>query len=240
MRYVRLLLIIILSIILLNVTSENVRAMKTGFATEPLEEDVKDTILDNINISILKREPQKRSIDRFDVNENGLIAIACSDDSEKIISIYTSDGVFQYGYSIETSGTIGVGWDTSNLIIYLVRSSVAISITPEGEIIEILGISDTMENNSYWLDYVHATHRTVGDKEYILKCDMGIFNVLASKYSQLIVKDSEGIETVIYDVNSMQTTYTIVAVIGIIIYVCVSLIVIVKVSISQKVKTPRE
>ncbi len=60
------------------------------------------------------------------------------------------------------------------------------------------------QNNSYWNDSVFSTIRKVGDVEYRLKNDMGILNILASSYSQLIVVNSAGEGTILYDVNSSQ------------------------------------
>ena len=206
MKYIRRFSTALLLLILLITGEIEAFAMNTGFSTEELSEDQRNIFLKNIHLSMLADEPSKKAIECFDVNENGAIAIGCSASDNKTVCIYTSDGNFQYGYSFECSGSFGIEMDKNNLIIYFVRSDIAIAIDPTGEVESILKIQSTSENNSYWNDSVFSTIRKVGDTEYRLKNDMGILNIVASSYSQLIVVNSAGEETILYDVNSSQLT----------------------------------
>ena len=207
-------------------TSE--QSMNTGFSTESLSEDDIDTILKNRNISMLAEEPQRRTIDCFDVNENGLIAIGCSDHDNKTVCIYTNDGDFQYGYSFECYGSFGVELDDNILMIYFVRSDVAISINPMGEVESVLEIQNTIENNSYWNDSVYLNEREVGGNTYTIKNDMGFFNIFASSYSQLIITNINGEERLIYDVNSAQLKHTLVIFIYVLVFICFAVVNIIK------------
>lgn len=195
-------------------------AMNTGFTTEALSEKDKATILANINISVLKYEPPRKAITCFDVNENGLIAIGCESSENKTIGIYTSDGVFQYGYKFRDNGRFGVEWDEDNVIIYFVRGDVAVTLTPEGKVENILEIQNTIENNSYWNQFVFSTKRKIEDTEYALKNDMGVFNIFASSYSQLVVTNAKGEESVVYDVNSIHFFNVIIVFVGVLLFGC--------------------
>lgn len=221
MKFIRHAFVIILSLLLPIIGGVEVLAMSTSFSTELLPEDDMNTLLKNINISMLTDEPSRKTIQCFDVNEDGLIAIGCSDSENKTVCVYTCDGVFQYGYSFKSSGSFGIEFDKSVVNIYLVRSDVAIAVNSVGEVDSILKIQNTSENNSYWNDSVFSTKRKVGDIEYFLKNDMGILNLFASSYSQLIIRNNYGEESIMYDVNSAQFLKMLVVVIGIIVFICI-------------------
>lgn len=220
MSYIRKFFTIMLLLLLLIIGGVEVLAMNTGFSTELLPEDNMNTLLKNINISIFTDEPPKKAITCFDVNEDGVIAIGCSNSENKTVCIYTSDGVFQYGYSFKYSGNFGIELDKSVLNIYLVRSDVAISVNSVGEVESILKIKNTSENNSYWNNCVFSTSRRIGNTEYVLENDMGILNLFASSYSQLIITNKNGERIIIYDVNSAQFSNMIIVVSLVIVFIC--------------------
>lgn len=181
----------------------NTFAEEIGFSTEEFTESERVNIVENINILVMYEEPEKQSIECFDVNENGMIVIGSSSFKNKTICIYDSDGFFQYGYRFKVDGSFGVEWCGENIIIYIVRGDIAIYITPDGNIDNILKIQNTIENNSYWNHSVFSVSKTTNHGVYHLKNDMGFLNLFASSYSQLIV-ESNGNQTVLYDVNSEQ------------------------------------
>ena len=182
--------------------SVDVFAMDTGFTTEPMSEEDTNTFLKNTNISLLTREPQRKAIECFDVREDGMIAIGFG----SYVCIYSSDGVFQYGYSFETNGKIGVELNESALNIYFVRSDVAVAVNPKGEIRSVETIQNTTQNNSYWNHSVYLTKRKIGEMEYVLQNDMGPLDFFASSYSQLAIIEGNGKTRIIYDVNSEQVS----------------------------------
>lgn len=93
----------------------NAFAMNTGFTTDDMELDEQQAFLSNINLSLVTEEPEKNAIDCFDVNDDGLIAIGSQNSTSKIISVYTSDGAFKYGYKFDCDGSFGVEWDNGNI-----------------------------------------------------------------------------------------------------------------------------
>lgn len=228
MRYIRYLFTILLALLLLTNGGIKASAMNTGFSTEALPKDDINTFLKNVKLSVLANEPQRNAIDCFDVNEDGSIAIGCSSFDNKTVCIYTSDGNFQYGYSFECSGSFGIEMDKNNLIIYFVRSDIAIAVNPIGEVVNILKIQNTSENNSYWNDSVFATKRKVGNTEYTLKNSMGVFNLFASSYSQLITTKVTGEVSIIYDVSSIQLTNILSVYISILILSCLVLFAVIR------------
>ena len=196
---------LVMLILMLSFVSVQAVALNTGFTTEALSEGDKERILANMKIKHLSDEPAKVAIDCFDVDENGVIAIGCSSNFEtKRVCIYEKDGSFKCGYSFETNGSFGIELIDNGLAIYLVRSDVAVFISSDGIVEEILEIQNSLDNNSYWNNNVFSTVRETKDATYVLKNDLGIFNLCASSYSQISVTDADGKESIIYDVNAEQ------------------------------------
>ncbi|MBQ9106301.1 MAG: hypothetical protein IJY56_00255 [Clostridia bacterium] len=204
-----------------------VQAMNTGFSTEEKSVSEQQELMRNISISLIEEEPKKQPIDCFDVNENGYIALGFSNLEHKTICVYTSDGIFQYGYKFDCTGDFGIGWDTKGVIIYFVRGSTAIVVNSSGNIEDIKTVVDSIENNSYWNNTVFATSRLVKNCKYTIKNDMGILNFFASSYSQLVVSDNDNVN-IVYDVTSKHIVKIITTIIAVLIFVTVVAVLIIK------------
>jgi len=204
-----------------------VNAVNTGFQTNQLPTEQKKTFISNIDILVIDEEPAKKSISCFDVNSNQSIAIGQSALDRKTICIYSAEGVFQYGYTFDCTGDIYVEWDEENLNIYFVRSSLILSITPDGEVLDVLEVQNTLANNSYCNHFFQSTQRTVGGTAYFIRNDFGVLNWFAPSYSQIIVKDSDGTENIIYDVGSMLLSSIIMTIIivSVVVFIAVATIV---------------
>ena len=183
-------------------------AIHTGFSTEPLSAADEDTFLRNVKFTPLPEEPKRRPIVCFDAGDER-IAIGCEESDHKTVCIYTTDGTFQYGWRFQCDGSFGVELDDENLNFYFVRSDVAASVNPKGEIKSLAMIKNTIENNAYWNHHVHAISREVGGIRYTLKNDLGIFNLFASSYAQLTATGADGVERVLYDVRTELLAKTI-------------------------------
>ena len=199
MKKINIYLIVILFILI--TYRANAATINTGFSTNELSTEAKNTILDNINLSYIKEEPKKSMFDCFDVNVNQMIAIGYSNSSIKTVSVYSSKGIFQYGYTFNCMGDFGLEWDENNLNIYLVRSNAIVSVNSKGKILSILEVQNTTDNNSYRNHYIYSKKRTVGNTEYHMKNDSGALNVFATAYSQLVFVNEQKQETIIYDAS---------------------------------------
>ena len=196
-------------------------AMNTGFSTEELSEEQKTTFLSNIGLSTIITEPNKKSILCFDANEHGMIAVGTkgSRNGRKEVYVYTTEGDFLYGYAFNCAQSFAVEWDEQLLNIFFVRSDIIISLDQNGNVLDIKSVQDTINNNSHTNLLLYSTERKVGNASYIMRNDMGPLNWLTFSYSQIVAVDSAGTENVIYDVNSMQLTKTIVGIVFISIFV---------------------
>lgn len=227
MRLLHRFIVVSLIIALLISVNINVCAINTGFSTDELTEDEKNTFFSNICISALNKEPPKQAIDCFDVNPNGKIAVGYSDSENKIICVYSQRN-FLYGYEFFDEGDFGVEWDGDNINIYFVRSNLIVSVTPQGEITGVLKVQNTIENNTYHNYVLHSTERILGDSKYKLQNNMGILNVFASSFSQLVVTTSLEEDFIVYDVNSTYLIKILCWCIGITIFVVLVVYVIIR------------
>ena len=213
--------LILLFVIVANVMKVN--AIQTGFKINELPSEEKNMFISNINLSLVEEEPVKKAIVCFDVNSNQLIAIGQDTIGiRKTICVYSNEGAFQYGYTFDCSGSFGVEWDKEKLNIYFVRSDVVVSVTPKGEVLEALEVPYTIENNTYVNHLLYSDKRIVGDEVFLIRNNMGLLNLFAASWSQIIVKDSVGVESIIYDVSSMQNSKMIVSISLICIFVLVA------------------
>lgn len=215
-------MLFIISVFLWN-GSENASAMNTGFSTENINFNVQQTFLSNINLHLITDEPKKSAITCFDVNDNELIAVGSEKSTKKTVSVYASDGTFKYGYTFNCSGEFGVEWDDNNIIIYFVRSDIAALFDETGTNLELKKIQDTTDNNSYWNHSVYSTQRSVNEKQYNMKNNMGLFNIFAPSYSQLIKTETDGNIVTIYDASSTHTAKFAIVLIAIIVLVALAI-----------------
>lgn len=215
--------------VLLIVFSTNaieVNAMNTGFSTEKISEETKTTFVASINVSPLSAKVEKKGVLCFDVNEQGMIAVGQKGSQDNEICVYTSQGDFLYGYTFNCTQSFCVEWDEQYINIYFIRSDVIISLDSDGNILDVKIVQDTIDNNSYRNLLLYSTTRTVGNTTYLIRNDMGIFNWTASSFSQIVTIDATGTESIIYDVNSMQYTKTIVTISLICVFVLVAIAVV--------------
>lgn len=209
MKYVKIFMILFVSLLLLANSTYFAYSMTNGFDVEPLTTNESEKIIAGIPFKRINAETAKDSIECFDVNENGLIAIGSENHSIKTISVYTDDGVFQYAFEFEDDGSFGIEWIKDSLNVYFVRGSIGLNIDSQGTVLNVFSIKDTADNNTYWNDVVFSQTRKVNGIDYKIDNDLGLLNLLQSSYSRLIKRTPNGVETVIYDVGNSQLFYSI-------------------------------
>ncbi len=214
MKHIKIYFIILLVFIMFTISSFESYAMETGFETETMSQEEKNEFIKNISISKLLEEPTRQAIECFDINEHEFVAIGYSENKSKTICVYTKEGVFQYGYHFICDGSYGIELTNDYLIIYIVRGSVVLSINSHtGEIEEMLSVPNSIENNIYYNE-ISSNKRQIGDVEYKLKNNYGIFNFFITSHSQLIRVDETGNETILHDVSSTEYKKVIFSIIA--------------------------
>lgn len=214
-----------------------VNAMTTGFETQELAQEELGRIHSSFDdLKLLDSEPTRRSIQCFDVNHNGLIAIVQKNLTCACICVYSSDGVFQYGYTCDADGSTYVEWDNDNLNIFFIRSDIIISLTPEAEIVDIRETLNSTENNRYITRFLRGTERNINGITYRIGNDTPGLNWLASSYAQLTITDPSGTQTVIYDVGNSHFGRTLTVVAAVVVFLCVFVVLFIRQT--KKMKGP--
>ena len=96
---------------------------------------------------------------------------------------------------------------------------IAALVDSAGNIKELKVIDDTEANNSYWNKYVFAKERTQNGNTYTMKSNMGLLNIVATGYSQIIITSPDGQETMIYDVSKAQKSGTVLEITFVMLFV---------------------
>ena len=193
---------------------------KSNFSTTSVDEELRTRVVANTNLNLTDK-PVTSTIECFDVNEDGLIALGHTGATQGVISIYSTDGTFKYGYEFDCSGAFGVEWDKDVLNIYFVRGSLLVSVASSGEITSVLRVEDTIENNSYYNNFIRATNRNVNNMDYEMR------NKFLSSYSQLVITDDLGKEMVLYSAETSQLTQNVIVSLVAIVFIAIGIIVIV-------------
>ena len=182
----KLLVVVLLTCI---VSSCFLYASATSEQTQ-LNDTLKESVSENLNLTLLKQAAKNRSIQCFDVNNQGWFAIGFSNN---VIHIYNQNGIFQYGYQFHCDGDYGIAFEGKNLLIYLVRGEVCAAFDPSGQCIYATNIPFS---NYIRDDVIYKTTKTIGDVNYFLERDAG---VTSGNFSRLIAIDILKNKTVLYD-----------------------------------------
>ena len=225
-KHTKLICIVIILCFFLN-ANLSVYASANGFSTEPLSEKETMTVLSNFKIDEIEEEPIHKPIDCFDVNEKENIVIGISDGERKEVVVYNSLHEFIKGYEFIDSGSFGIEWNDDEINIYLVRSDISVTINENGDIDNIVGIKNSMENDSYWNHSVFSNIRFVGTHKYELRNNLGILNLFSSSYSQLIQVDENDSEIILYDVSHESLIYSFIIIICVVIFIAIIVFIII-------------
>lgn len=203
----KILLLFVILMILLSFGTVQTVAMDTGFPTQEWTGESVNTFFKNIELSYLTEEPKKDAIFCFDVSDEGLVAIGQENSSlQKNICVYSTDGVFQYGYSFKPIGSYLIEWGGEYLNIYFFRGGALISLDAHGNVIEFFDVPHDYEVSKYLNEHLYAQERTVNGTKYELQKDGVIDNV--APYSRLVITTSSGDVTMWYDVSTEANKFS--------------------------------
>lgn len=211
---------------------------KYGFQTINLSKEEKGKILKNcdiqkINISSL--DEINSTLVSFDVLENEKLVLGFK--NETILIIDKNKKVLN-AYKFPCDGDFYVCWQNENVLIQIVRGSILLEISQDGQPVSVERADDTSsENNDLWNKISEKHFVELKNATYLAKNEMGFLNYFTSSYAQLIKSDANGKETVIFDINKSQLTKNIITIIFIVSFVCLVFVILLK---STKAKTKYE
>ena len=200
-------LLVITIIMLSQCLSLLVFAKEFGFSTE--DANIDENML--TDFVFLPEEPSHPKIDCFAVSDDGTVAIGTSNavfSSTKMVLVFSSDGVYQYGYSFTSYGSFYLEWDADALVICFVRGSFGTWLDDSGNIIAIKSFPDTEENRKHWRGELKATTREENNMTYTLLANNE--TIFTTNYSKLKVTSDDGDSKILYecdtDENVVSTT----------------------------------
>lgn len=203
----------------------------SAFSYSDLSESEMHTVQENLQITVMESFPPTGAepFSCFDVSPSGKIALKTGGGETKEILVLNENGDFLYGFAVQTAGEVAVGWENDDVVIYFVRSDLAVAVNEQGDILSIQKIENTIENNTYWNQAVYAKKRVCGESTYVMGDSHPLLNIF-SEASILQKIDANGNKTVLYDASHalyqgivLQTVATVFLVVfGVFIVISVS------------------
>lgn len=210
MRKYFVLIICVISLFLLPEGLDACALTTYGFETTDLSEESKNQIWENIefkkSVDSMSLDSIRLPIVSFDVSKNGMILLGL--EGNKVAIVDESKVLAFFEFSI--NGSFYVQWHDNNILLLLVRGSIIVEISTNGQLINMIK-ADTRstQNNTLWNQIDRKKQVDIGESSYCVKNNMGILNFFLSTSSLLIKSDSTGSEKVIYDVRGVQSSKTI-------------------------------
>lgn len=112
-------------------------AINTGFDIEDVNEDEMPVIFERFDLEMIDEPKITNGFSCFDVNEFGDYTLGFDIGNTDVILFCSSNGEYLYGFSVADNGAFGIEWDNENIIIYRVRSDLAVLIDKDGNCLDM-------------------------------------------------------------------------------------------------------
>lgn len=220
MKYIKLHILLFLSMIcIFSMGSTQAFASPYVIPEGPSPSFEKESIGDHLGIALLEEEPSHAPISCFDVSADGKIAIGFQKaGNDKIISVYSAQNEFLFGFSFQCYGSIDVFWRQENICIYFVRGRSVAVVDASGNCETICAASELGVKGEL-LKRIQSPIKEADGKQYSLERDVP----LGDKYGRLCVTYPDGTRCVLYDVTVQHNVTVIAATIGAIVFVSTAL-----------------
>jgi len=161
-------------------------------SAETVEDDRAADILSNLNVKLLDAFEGIGEIYCFDVNDSGWIAVGY-DSYPRRVFVLNKEGVLQYGFSFFSTGAFDVSLGEDAILVHLIRSNLCVEIASDLTVLQVIEVSNTLENNEYWRAATVRTNRQRGGYIYTLHSD-----------NKIVCTDLSGNETVVFADESVS------------------------------------
>ncbi len=183
-----------------------------GFQPVDMTDEKIEQIWRNINVTPIKTpetlDDLKTSIVSFDVSENGNILLGFTD---KRIAVIDETGKVVCFFKFRDEGAFYVQWNGENILLLMVRGSIIVEFTLDGEMVNMINADEHNRDNVYlWNDLYDIMAMEVNGYTYRMTNDLGILNFFSPAYSLLIKTDAAGNETILYNAGKIGTNPFIV------------------------------
>lgn len=197
------------------------------FDTIQLTESEINRVWQSINLQLVKDVTSINEfsvpIVNFDVSKSRNIVMGLSD---KQILVLDPDGNISNLFTFETYGSFYVKWNGNNLLLFLVRSSIIVEFTLNGDLVSMVDTDDnSINNNALWNEFTKVKNIKIDNYDYYVENKMGFFDLFAcQRHNRLITIDPHGNKAVLYDVNNFQVVkiavmfFVIITIIAVVLY----------------------
>ena len=192
--------------------------------TETLPSEKRDYIINSIDlhddINNISDNCLSSSVVSFDVSENGMVVLGLNGDE---IAVLDRDNKPIHDFHFKTNGSFYVRWHEENIVLILVRSSLTVEFSLDGDIIDVSAFDDGSFNNNKILNEIREYKDISFDGcIYSATNDSKIMNAVAPSRIKVVKTDSDLNVTTVYKAKDSYITSVIstVAVVVMLAVVC--------------------
>lgn len=191
--------------------------------TEILPSEKRDYIINSINlhddINNMSDNCLSSTVVSFDVSENGMVVLGLRGDE---IAVLDSDNKPIHDFHFKTNGSFYVRWHEENIVLILVRSSLTVEFTLDGDIIDVSAFDDGSGNNNKILNEIREFKDISFDGNmYSTTNGLKIMNAVAPSRIKVEKTDSDLNITTVYKAKNSNITSVISTVVVVVMFAVV-------------------
>ncbi len=227
-KYIKYAVFFILTLLIIAIITLPCFAIDTGFSVDEIPEEDISVIFAKLKLETVKQPTINSGFSCFDVNHSGSFALGFGHGQRDYVFVYDQNGVYLYGFSFDNNGSLGLGWNGEILILYLLRSDLAVEVDLNGTCVAITRIQDSMHNSQYLHNTVFSNKRNINGATYL--AEHWLFNnelLHWGSYSRLVRNMPNGDSVTLFDQTKNQITKSLILLIGITLLFSISITTIV-------------
>lgn len=191
--------------------------------TEILPSEKRDYIINSINlhddINNMSDNCLSSTVVSFDASENGMVVLGLRGDE---IAVLDSDNKPIHDFHFKTNGSFYVRWHEENIVLILVRSSLTVEFTLDGDIIDVSAFDDGSGNNNKILNEIREFKDISFDGNmYSATNGLKIMNAVAPSRIKVEKTDSDLNITTVYKAKNSNITLVISTVVVVVMFAVV-------------------
>ena len=180
-----------------------------GFDTVEISEDEIARVWPKFNFRKSEDEVTLENIglpiESFDVAENGRLLLGFKGNKIAIVDENNILNLFEF----KTEGVFYVQWNGDNFLLYIVRGSIILELSQDGQLINYIETDTTsFQNVQLWNQACNRHKIDLGQYSYELQNKNWLENFGKVAYSQLIRSDANGNSVILYDAGSQHHIFS--------------------------------
>lgn len=200
-------------------------AVESYFLVDPEYKNNNETYsFEEMGIVYLTEEPRKKRVECLDINNQGFVALGLRDTNTNTayVSIYSSEGVFQFSYQFKTAGTFYIELLDDRVNIFHVRGRGLISIPFDRSECERRKVLYNEKENDAYIRFLSSPEKKLDGTVYRIESG---FPVLRNRVnlSRLLIVSPTGEGITVYD----ETKFLFFRMVGILLFWCAAVVIVI-------------